>query len=430
MPSLQSEICDRLSSMHDNPTPAHATQQEELLIQDIKAARAEIAELEQKRRTLFRLQEEAAARQCDIDSANEFFKLERTWRREPAIGRDLLGSNWHGAKLLARIWATILRVLNKPDSPVALDEARELLLAEGFSERIQLQTPESWWIMARCLAMHPEPEIAIRDWIRRSRASDKAVETRRAMNAYAEAPGADQSRCDLLEMALERESFWSDRANALKNEHQTRRELYRAGLQANRQMTSSIRTLNGFIKYERARLAKLQKDLQKAGESRARLEERARQNTEKAAARQGGRKSIRAQMKEVCPDEKQIEIGTYRKEPVLNDQGDQSSAISDTQQALDFQLKSSPGDRQEKTSPFQVATKSARDPSPESCSIDPTIQTMLAGWTDEELTHEPNHEKFMELFLRLPRPDWLLMKRLMKLEKDRREKDGSYLRTG
>lgn len=265
-----SEPSEWLSAFSDLFTQIHqpASPEEETLIDELVVAQCELLDTYKRSNELVQLQQLEAPLKFENMREAEFTRLERQWRRHPELFRDSFAETWFGAMIIAGIWNRAMRRLSEPEPSISLDEALELLLTEGLSDQVQKAEADAWWLMSRFLAMHPQPDLAIKNWIRRSKSTDPTINTQRAQNEWAKAPDSTTSRQELLSRVAERCKFWNAQFREAKTAYETQRDFYIRSFQADSSVKSNMKACQATRKSAQASVDRIEARLLKARERR------------------------------------------------------------------------------------------------------------------------------------------------------------------
>lgn len=265
-----SDPSERLVAFSKLLTEIHqpASTEEETLIDELVMAQCELLETCKHSNELVKLQQLDAPLRFENIREAEYTRLERQWRKHPELFRDSLAATWFGAMSIATIWNRAMRLLSGTEPSISLDEALELLLAEALSDRIQHAEADAWWLMSRFLAMHPQPDLAIQSWIRRSKSTDQTINTQRAQNEWAKAPDSATARQELHALVAERCKYWNAQVRQAKIAYERQKEIYIRSFQAEPSIKRSMKACHAMRKSAQASVDRVESRFLRAKERR------------------------------------------------------------------------------------------------------------------------------------------------------------------
>ena len=387
---------------------------EEFLVEELALARQELAELGQRREALLAAQRETAARHYDQEAYDRFMRWKRQWRKYPSVVQPLMANEHLGAQSMAETWLVMARQLEDDTAAPGLDVACDALLAEGLPDAVAFQSSESWWLMGRLLAIHPDPERLIKGWVHRSRSYDNITDTKRALTALADAPSTGEARQNLLAHARQRAEFWQNRARELHARHTANRELFSQAFQADRTLTTSLKTLET----QRNSVFRMVEKLEKRLESlqRARLKDEARQMRQARQAASPKQARSESTMTQPGPLEPERD---HDQKPV--------EEVATTPDSPGFYTTfSAPAAASAVVPSGQVEPERPRAScQPQPSSVRRTlrlqeVEKMLATWPDDDVTNDAQLTRFHTTFQKVPKHQKRIIMQMLAAEQARR----------
>ena len=232
-----------------------------------------VAELADARRELFQL-ERAYQRRCrhEADQAAElfdrhlmddFFKLDRLWRKNVHAAHAVYTRNIHAVTAIARNWRTLADQLAPEAAGVDIQQALDAVLAEGLACKAQELTAEAWWIMGRWLACCPNQEESIVLWLKKSGLKKGDAWADRIRDDLKAFPNADQARAELHQRAAKRARSWQGRLAELQKKVEKERQAQAEMAMGigEKGQTAEMRSARSILKFQRDRVEKVERKL-------------------------------------------------------------------------------------------------------------------------------------------------------------------------
>ena len=246
-------------------------------LQELAVSRYRLAELNHQWNSLVNHERDEAFLTFERLRNKQYVSELRQWRNHPVACAETLGQSWSGARHFSQTWHCLAEQLTEGMAGPSLEVMCEAVMSLGFTDRIGMMAEEAWWFMSRFLAVHSDPELMIKAWVKRSKSSDRQGDEQRAAKRWADAPEAATARRELLDKARENARLWEAKAQALKRKYEADRSFYRDSIGGpavdDKRLASSRRTLQSFQKYEAGRVKDLEKRLERAISDRVKAEQ-------------------------------------------------------------------------------------------------------------------------------------------------------------
>jgi len=261
----------RLIEVHDPKT-----KREWSVVAELAEARRELFGLEQSYQLRLNHEAERAAEVYDRQLMDDFFRLDRLWRKNVHAAHAVFTRNLHAVSAIARNWQALADSLLPDAAGAELAQALDAVLAEGLGWKVQELTPDGWWIMGRMLASSPNREECLMQWLKRSGLKKGDAHADCIREKLKAMPDAGLARAELLERSAERARLWHGRLL----EVQARVERERAAQAAmsmgigERGQTGEMRSARTILKFNRDRVEKIERRLATLQKERRDLEAR------------------------------------------------------------------------------------------------------------------------------------------------------------
>jgi hypothetical protein len=250
------------------------TKREWSVIAELAEARRELLGLEQSYQTRLTLEAERAADVFDRQLMDDFFRLERLWRKNVHATHAVFTRNVHAVSAIARNWHALAESLSPDGAGGDVAQAIDAVLAEGLAWKVQEMTPEAWWIMGRWLAGCHNTEESIMLWLKRSGLKKGDAHAELVREKLKSIPDAQKARADLFERAAEQARLW----HARLVEMQAKLERERAAQAAmamgigEKGQSGEMRSARTILKFNRDRVEKVERHLAALQKERRDLE--------------------------------------------------------------------------------------------------------------------------------------------------------------
>ena len=191
----------------------------ELMRRSLDEARQELQGLDEKHAARIRQEAGMAGGILYQQAVDRLERDHRRWTKNPEFFQKSLGRTWMGATFLVTVWRSLAEAL-KPGGPgLSLEIIFQAMMAAGSHWKVQHANAQGWWLMARYLAQHDDPEKQAELWLKRSRDTDSASHLKRLSFYRSQNPDAGISHQQLLERAEVEAGYWSGESKRLEAEH-------------------------------------------------------------------------------------------------------------------------------------------------------------------------------------------------------------------
>jgi|GEM_PF-2039224 len=192
---------------------APATLHESQLVERLAIAQADLFDARAAWEDRLRWQKSHALELFDRFQRHRFETDLKAWNASPHGMRQVFGQSWHSSGFLCDLWNSVREGLES-EFGLHFEQVKHMILAFGGDWRVDRIDGLRGHIMCWFLALIPDPDTFLRQWICASRAKRTGLaapelDRLRAEAILAAAPSAESAKENLRQLAEKQLSIWS-----------------------------------------------------------------------------------------------------------------------------------------------------------------------------------------------------------------------------